>query len=95
MIYKGSRYTNTEVYHRNEIEVFKRRELFDYNVKNAQIHTFIQGENLSRLAQQYYEDTQLWWCILEANPQYRCPLDIKYGDKLIIPHRDEVLKIYE
>lgn len=95
MIYKNSRYTKTSLYSRDDIMVFKRRDLENYNTKEAQVHTLIQGENLPLLANKYYGDTQLWWCILEANPKYRSPLDIRHGDVLIIPRLSEVLKINE
>lgn len=95
MIYKNSRYTKTPLYSRDDIMVFKRRNLQNYNTRESQVHTYIQGETLPMLANKYYNDTQLWWCILEANPKYRCPLDINYGDILVIPPLGEVLNINE
>lgn len=95
MIYKNSRYTNTPLYSRDDTMVFKRRNMQNYDTKQSKVHVFIQGETLPMLAQRYYRDTQLWWAILEANPKYRCPLDIVYGDVLIIPPIEEVLRANE
>ena len=45
---------------------------------------------MDNLAVKYYGNPELYWVILDANPQYRCELDIKKGDRLIIPSYEEV-----
>ncbi len=91
MIYKGSRYTNTEMYSRDGVEVYTRRQMRNFNTQNAIKHVVIQSDTLSTMAHEYYGDAQLWWVILEANPSYTTVKDIKIGDVLVIPNRDEVL----
>lgn len=93
MIFSGSRYTNTDLYLRGEATVFERRELYNFNLDNCVKHTVIQSDTLNNLAHQYYNDSQLWWIILEANPMYSTIFDINIGDILHIPSKDEVMKI--
>lgn len=92
MIYKGSRYTDTGLYDRNGTLLFNIRQPLALGTKNSIIHTFCNGDRLDNLAVKYYGNPQLYWVILEANPKYRCELDIKYGESLIIPDFEEVRK---
>lgn len=93
MIFKGSRYSNTPMYNRDEATIFERRELYNFNLENSIKHTVMQKDNLSSLAYQHYGDAQLWWVILEANPSYSSIFDINVGDIIIIPSKEEVMNI--
>ena len=92
MIYTGSRYANTNLYNRNGVNIFERRELKTFNTDNSTKHIVIQSDTLSTLAYFYYGDSQLWWVLLEANPQFTTVFDIKVGDILQIPSKEEVIK---
>lgn len=92
MIYKNSRYTKTKVYDNDGVPVFSIRRRFSIGLENATVHLFSEGDRLDGLANTYYHDSQLWWVILEANPKYRSELDINYGDTLVIPSYEEVMK---
>lgn len=92
MIYENSRYTHTNVDVDDNVSTFKLRKRFTFNNEGAIIHQFRQGDRLDGLALKYYEDPQLWWVFLEANPQYRSELDIEYGTNLIVPSKEEVIK---
>lgn len=89
-IYKNSRYTNVPVYNRDGLTVFKNRVREEFTYEESFMHIFIEGDTLDGLALMYYGDSQLWWVILDANPRYRTPLDIPYGEDLIIPSYEEV-----
>lgn len=91
MIFEGSRYTKTSLYNRDGVNIFERREMLQFNTEEAVKHTVVQSDTLSTIANQYYEDAQLWWVILEANPSYSNAFDIKVGDILVIPSKDEVI----
>lgn len=91
MIFEGSRYTKTSLYNRDGVNIFERREMIHFNVDEAVKHTVVQSDTLSTIANQYYEDAQLWWVILEANPSYSNAFDIKVGDILVIPSKEEVI----
>lgn len=92
MIYKNSRYTNTGVEVKDGHSSFKIRNRISFSEDNAIVHQFTLGDRLDGLAMTYYNDPQLWWVILEANPQYRCEIDIPYGSNLVIPNVNEVRK---
>ena len=92
MIYRNSRYTKTPVINTDGTALFKLRKRFEFNHENAIIHQFSEGERLEGLANKYYNDPQLWWVILEANPQIKTALFINYGTSLIIPSEKEVLR---
>ena len=92
-IYRGSRYTKTNLYFRDTGKLcFKIRERFNINTDNARTIIYKEGDTLYNLAHRYYGNTQLWWAILDTNPDYRWEGDIPYGAELIIPDYNEVMK---
>lgn len=52
---------------------------------------FEDGMRLDILAKELYGDEQLEWVILDANPQYLSPFDIKSGDLLYVPLPEKVM----
>lgn len=92
MIYQNSRYSTTSADLVKGTRAFKLRKRFIFNNKGAKVHHFVLGEHLDSLAKEYYGDPQLWWVILEANPQFRSELEIPYGTNLVIPHMNEVIQ---
>lgn len=92
MIYRNSRYTKTGVEVEDGHSSFKLRIRTSFNTTGALVHQYSLGDTLDGLANQYYNDPQLWWVILEANPQYRSAFEIPYGTNLTLPTLDEVMK---
>ena len=92
-VYKGSRYTNTETYNPvgGKGKLFAIRERPNISIKNAKYHTWTQSDTLDFLAYTVYGNSELWWAILDANPQYQSELDIQIGDLLTIPSFNEVV----
>ena len=80
-IYKNSRYTSTSLQDRDGKSIFKIRERMYFSLENARAYEFTEGDTLDGLAYSYYGDSQLWWVILEANKQYKTPLEINHGDR--------------
>lgn len=93
-IYEGSRYTHTNLYRRDDKEVFEFRERVEFNLEDSLIYEFIEGDTIDGLAHVYYGDSHLRWVILEANKQYNFEQDIRPGDELILPSPNEVRKLY-
>lgn len=91
-IFKNSRYTKTPAYNRNGEIVFRKRKRIKFNLVGSFTHRFNEGEHLDSLAKIYYNDPQLWWVFLEANSRYHSELSINYGDILIVPSYEEVIK---
>jgi hypothetical protein len=48
-------------------------------------HTYVSGERLDQIAQQYYSKPDLWWLITDYNPQITDILNIPTGAILKIP----------
>lgn len=92
MIYRNSRYTKTPVNVVDGVSTFKLRTRFTFNTNGAIIHQFTASDRLDGLAQEYYKDPQLWWVILDANPQFSSELEIPLGTDLVIPSVNEVMK---
>lgn len=93
MIYQNSRFTHTRTFVTPEgKKVFKIREVANISTKNAYRHVYGEKDRLDLLAVQYYNNSQLWWVILDVNHKYYCEDDIKYGDVLIVPRYEEVIK---
>jgi len=49
------------------------------------VYTFKETDSLDNLADEYYDDPNLSWVIMCANPTYFLEFDIKAGDKIRIP----------
>lgn len=91
MIFTGSRYSKTKVYKRNGAVIFKNRATASFDEKKCTLYTFCTGDTLDVLASKYYNDSNLWWVILDANPKYYTELDIVVGDSILIPNKAEVV----
>lgn len=94
-IYRGSRYIQTPLHSRGEIPVFNIRQRNHFDLTNATYYSVIQGDTLDGIAQKQYQNSELWWAIMDANPQYQSEIEIKAGDVLCIPPFEEVVKVCE
>lgn len=66
------------------IPTLRRRGLQRFSSNEAFIHIYQLGDRIDLLAHKYYGEAQLWWVIMDANPKYMTPWDIKVGDTLYI-----------
>jgi len=92
-VYKGSRYAGSKLYYDSENQITyieTRKPKFDPQFSDIQIQ-ITAGMRLDLLAKKYYNDPQLDWVILDANPQYKTPEDIAEGDIITIPHARRVV----
>ena len=87
-VYKGSRYIKTPMYQRGASLVFGIRSRNHFNLSKATYYTVVQGDTIDGIAYKHYGNTQLWWAIMDANPQYQSEIEIKAGDILCIPPFD-------
>lgn len=94
-LYKGSRYIRTPLYPRGETLVFGIRRRNKFNLSEATYYTVVQGDTIDGIAYRQYGNAQLWWAIMDANPQYQSELEIKAGDVLCIPPFEEVVRVSE
>ena len=95
-VYQGSRYAKTPLYIiKGETPVIGIRTRYKFNLKEATYYTVIQGDTIDGIAFKHYSNAQLWWAIMDANPQYQSELEIKAGDVLCIPPFSEVVKVSE
>lgn len=83
MISNTSRYKETGTYIVNNTKILQRREMETY--KDFYKYIVIEGDTLYNIAYKCYGSETYWWRILEANPRYNTPLDIKPGDMIYIP----------
>jgi len=94
-LYENSRYIKTSLRQDdNETIVLGVRNRVSFPSMNAVYYTFIDGDTIDSLAYRMYNNAQLWWVIMDANPQFISELDIMPGDVLMIPSYDEVVKFY-
>lgn len=94
-MFENSRYLRTPIYTRlgEDSPILKIRSRYTFNIQNATIHEWVEGDTLDGLAYKYYGITALRWAILDANPSYRSEFEIKYGDRIFIPDYDEVVDL--
>lgn len=92
-IYKGSRYTSTPTYYPDgsDKKIFDIRQRFQFIQQGQYITLGLRVIPLTFLAYKIYNNSELWWAILDANPQYQSELDIKVGDIVTIPTFTEVV----
>lgn len=48
------------------------------------------GDRFDIIAKEVYGDERLEWILVDANPQYSNPLDIKEGDFIVVPSPERV-----
>jgi len=94
VIFKGSRYAKEFLYYDAE----KDSPYLGFPVSSIKtdvkdiIYEFQQGDRLDIIALIIYKNPKMKWKILYANPEYETELDIKPGDKIVIPHPRRELK---
>ena len=52
---------------------------------------FEAGMRIDLLAKEYYGNETYDWVIMDANPKYLTPFEIKVGDKIVIPNPQRVM----
>lgn len=60
-------------------------EFEDLNTFAYEEHEYVTGERLDTLADTYYRRPDLWWYILDYNPQISDPTNIPSGTIIRIP----------
>lgn len=89
-IYQGSRYeystvdffTTTPTGNENAVVFYESSFMGTFNYTE---HTYTYGERLDLLAHRYYNRSDLWWFILDHNPEIVDPANIPAGTVLRIP----------
>lgn len=89
-IYQGSRYeystvdffATTPQGNENAVVFYETSFLGTFNYTE---HVFNYGDRLDLLAELYYNRPDLWWFILDHNPEINDPANIPAGTVLRIP----------
>jgi len=95
MINKGSRYEGATLFKPDEDGVLPFRGIRPRPIGAARPvleHYLRTGERPDLFAAHYYNDPQLWWRILDANPDVLCAGDLAErdpADPLLIPSARE------
>jgi hypothetical protein len=90
-IVSGSRYENSIVDYFKKEENGNTYPIVFYSFDSLtnvsfSLHTFIEGETLQGLSNQYYNRPDLWWAIAEYNPEITDLINIPAGTELRIPN---------
>jgi hypothetical protein len=98
-VFKNSRYKGSYIYSdNNNRDIIHLEIIQDYKVlptKEDLLLEFRQGDRLDIIAKRLYGDEQLEWVILQANPQYDSPLEVKAGDIINVPVPEKVRDLIE
>lgn len=95
-VHVGSRYIKTPIFAKDgQAFIFNIREKQKFNSDLATYYTVIEGDTLDGIAFKNYGNANLYWAILDANPQYMSEMDIKVGDTIMIPSFSEVTRASE
>lgn len=94
-VYRGSRYVQTSLFMKKDTPVLGIRQRNKFDLTDATYYTVVQGDTLDGISYKHYDNAQLGWAILDANPNFQSELDIRAGDILCIPPFEEVVKVCE
>lgn len=94
-VYQNSRYIKTGAYRTSDTNamLLKLRTRPSFDIDLATYYTWVQGDTIDGVAYRQYDNAQLWWAIMDANPKYASEMDILPGDVLTIPSYKEVVKL--
>lgn len=92
-VYRDSRYVQTPLIKTRDTNILAFRDRAKFDLSKATFYTFIQGDTVDGIAYRQYNNAQLGWAIMEANPKYQSELEIKPGDVLTIPSYEEVVRL--
>lgn len=97
-VFKDSRFKGSYIFlddNKRESEKITYLSPFRENIVYPEIEdtniVFEQGMRVDILAKKYYGSEQLEWVIMDANPKYLSPFDIKPGEVLVIPNAERVI----
>jgi nucleoid-associated protein YgaU len=94
MVYSGSRYARTGMYMKSGATgLLKMRRRAAFSKARAAWRTWASSDTLPGLAWGLYGNAQLWWAIMDANPQYQFEGEIKPGDVIMVPDFEEVARL--
>jgi hypothetical protein len=90
MIFLDSRYSDgrlTKVWHakKQEYHLVVLREWPSY-VQSYLIYEWVEKDRLDNLAAKYLGNSELWWQIMDINPEIINPLEINPGTQIRIPN---------
>lgn len=89
MLLNNSRYANTRTFDEGGSDFQGIRPRAIDTTSGVIEHTIETGQRLDLLARHYYNDSRLWWRILDANPDLLCGasqlLDEMAGEVILIP----------
>lgn len=94
-VFENSRYLKTRMVSRGMWDnlFFALRRRFKFNEELYTYHEWVEGDTLDGVAFRYYEDTNLRWAILDANPKYKTEFGIKNGDIINIPDYENIVEV--
>lgn len=91
MIYEGSRYDGERVVQvkdhlgRMQPAIYVSHTV-DQQYFQFDIYVSKEGDRLDNIANDVYDDPEMWWIIARANPEVFYPEDIPQGTILRIPY---------
>lgn len=90
MIFLDSRYADARIFkvydnRSNNYQLAVRREWPTY-VQNYFIYEWVATDRMDNLAIKFLGDPELWWRILDINPEIINPMNITPGTQLRIPN---------
>ncbi|AEZ50534.1 baseplate wedge subunit [Bacillus phage BCD7] len=95
MIFRHSRFEGAYVFQDvNNPEIMFLDPLRERQFSEAKEDFIIeiqQGDRLDLIAKSLYGDEQLEWVLLDANPNYNTPFDVKPGDQIVVPLPQRVM----
>ena len=89
MVFKGSRYSQTEAITPENIQGKRPRVLAARAIPKTPgvlDYTVVEGERLDQIANRFYAEPRKYWLILDANPDELNPFELlRAGRRIRIP----------
>jgi len=90
-IYISSRYYNqtidyVQLEENGDIKPIVFYQFDDLSGKNYTVYTVVQGDRLDRLSYKFFGRPDLWWAIVEYNPELQNFINLAPGTVLRVPN---------
>ena len=93
-VYEGSRYLTTGLKKFGTgVPMIGIRLPVRFDPDSAKQYTVQPGDRVDGIAYVEYGRADLYWAIMDANPQYFSEVDIKVGDVILVPPLREIARV--
>ena len=93
-VFEGSRYVTAKLKKfGGDVPLIDIRQPVQFDPGTCRHYTVLPGDRVDGIAYAEYGRADLYWAIMDANPQYFSEVDVGAGDVVLIPPLREVARV--